>query len=305
MGVFYRKYVRKNRVSIFWIENKDCKTKKLTFLQGPKNGHFLKGLVHGVLSKNRTFSYRRFSKKFYQKTSFLLLWKEKNDFIYKKFKFLKGPKNGHFPKELLHGFYPKFEISGMGVFYKKYVTKNRFSIFWIENKHSKTKTIDVLTRAKKWTVFKGVSPWILSENRTFFMGVFHKNHFRKHRFLYCRKKRMILSRKKIEVLQKDQKWTFCKGVSQWILSENRTFCYRCFLQKLCHKRWFLEILNRKQSFVDYKIEVLTRAKKWTFFEGVSPWILSKNRTFSYLPFSQKSYQERSFLILSKQKNDFK
>ena len=45
--------------------------------------------------------------------------------------------------------------------------KNRFSIFWIENKHCKTKKIDVLKRAKKWTFFKGVGPWILSKNRTF------------------------------------------------------------------------------------------------------------------------------------------
>ena len=48
---------------------------------------FLKGLLHGVLSKNRSFSYRRFSQKFYQKTSFLILWKEKNDFKWEKLKF--------------------------------------------------------------------------------------------------------------------------------------------------------------------------------------------------------------------------
>ena len=53
------------------------------------------------------------------------------------------------------------------------------------------------------------------------------------------------------------------------------------------------------------MKVLTRAKKWTYFEGVSPWILSKNRTFSYLRFSQKSYQKRPILILWKEKNDFK
>ena len=139
----------------------------------------------------------------------------------------------------------------------------------------------------------------------FFLSVFFAKSYQKTQFFILQTEKNDFKQKKIEVLQKDQKWTFSKGVSPWILSENRTFCYRCFLQKLCHKRWFLEILNRKQSFVDYKIEVLTRAKKWTFFEGVSPWILSKNRTFSYLPFSQKSYQERSFLILSKEKNNFK
>ena len=66
-----------------------------------------------------------------------------------------------------------------------------------------------------------------------------------------------------------------------------------------------DILERKQSFLDEKIEVLTRAKKWTFFKGVCPWILSKFLTFSYRRFLEKSYQKRSFLILWKEKNDFK
>ena len=30
-----------------------------------------------------------------------------------------------------------------------------------------------------------------------------------------------------------------------------------------------------------KNKVLKRAKKWTFSKGVSPWILSKNRNYSY------------------------
>ena len=29
-----------------------------------------------------------------------------------------------------------------------------------------------------------------------------------------------------------------------------------------------------------------------FFKGVSPWIMSKNRTFSYLPFSRKPYKKK-------------
>ena len=42
-------------------EKKDFEWKKLKYYKGSKNGHFLKGLKHGVLSKNRTFSYRCFS----------------------------------------------------------------------------------------------------------------------------------------------------------------------------------------------------------------------------------------------------
>ena len=110
---------------------------------------------------------------------------------------------------------------------------------------------------------------------------------------------------KIEVLKRAKKWTFSKGVSPWILSKNRTFSFSCFSRKLCHKKSFLNILNKKQSFLDQKMEVLTRAKEWTVSKGVSPWILSKNRTFSYLPFSQKFYQKTTFLILWKEKNGFK
>ena len=134
---------------------------------------------------------------------------------------------------------------------------------------------------------KGLVHIVCPKIELFLIGGFYKNHIRKHRFWYCRKKTMILSRKKIEVLKRAIKWAFSKGVSPWILSKNRTFSYSCYSRKFCQKKSFLNILNKKQSFLDQKMKVLTRAKKWTFSKGVSPWILSKNRTFSYLPFLQK------------------
>ena len=48
----------------------------------------------------------------------------------------------------------------------------------------------------------------------------------------------------------------------------------CFLRKLCQKRSFFDILDRKQGFKDQNIDVLNRAKKWTFSRRVSQWILS-------------------------------
>ena len=53
------------------------------------------------------------------------------------------------------------------VFFTEIVRENGFQWSWIENKHCKNKKIDVLTGTKKWTFFKGVSPWILSKNETF------------------------------------------------------------------------------------------------------------------------------------------
>ena len=60
---------------------------KIEVLNRVKKGTFLKGVSQWILSKNQTFSYLRFSQKFYQKTTFLIFWKEKNDFNWKKFKF--------------------------------------------------------------------------------------------------------------------------------------------------------------------------------------------------------------------------
>ena len=49
--------------------------------------------------------------------------------------------------------------------------------------------------------------------------------------------------------------------------------------KLYKKTSFFDIYERKQLFLDQKIEVLTRAKKVTFFKGVSPWIFFQKSNF--------------------------
>ena len=76
-------------------------------------------------------------------------------------------------------------------------------------------------------------------------------------FQYLWKKRMILSGKKLS-FKKGQKIDISKGVGPWILSKNWIFSYRCFVQKLCQKRSFLDILSRKQSLKYQK----TKFKQW-------------------------------------------
>ena len=51
------------------------------------------------------------------------------------------PKNGHFSMGLVNGFCERIEPDIVCVFYGNYVRKDRFSIFWIENKNLKTKTL--------------------------------------------------------------------------------------------------------------------------------------------------------------------
>ena len=76
--------------------------------------------------QNSNFFYRRFSKKSYQKRSFLILWKEKNDFKRKKLKVYKGPKNGHFPKGLVLGFCSEMEPEIVCFFLRKLCQKMIF-----------------------------------------------------------------------------------------------------------------------------------------------------------------------------------
>ena len=52
------------------------------------------------------------------------------------------------------------------------------------------------------------------------------------------------------------------------------------------------------------MEVLTKAKKWTIFKGVCPWIFSKNQTFFYRRFTQNFCQKRSFFDILNRKELF-
>ena len=60
---------------------------KIEVLKRVKNGHFLKGLVHGFPPKIEVFLIGVFHRNSIKKTTFLILWKENNDFEWKKLKF--------------------------------------------------------------------------------------------------------------------------------------------------------------------------------------------------------------------------
>ena len=53
------------------------------------------------------------------------------------------------------------------------------------------------------------------------------------------------------------------------------------------KETFFDILDRKECHLDLKSEVLTKSKNIDILEGVSPWLLSKNRPFLCLFFNKK------------------
>ena len=84
-----------------------------------------------------------------------------------------------------------------------------------------------------------------------------------------------------------------------------TFSLSVLSSKESQKETFFDILDRKQSFLDLKSEVLTNSIKSTFCKGFSPWFLSKNRPFSYkcFFFRQKA-MKKHFLIFWKEHKVF-
>ena len=74
------------------------------------------------------------------------------------------------------------ELSLIAVFHRNYVRKERFFDILERKQSFLDQKVEVLKGAKKWTFFKGVSPWILSKNELFVIGIFYRNHIRKDRF---------------------------------------------------------------------------------------------------------------------------
>ena len=68
-------------------EKNKFKLEKIEVLKRVKNGHFLKGLVYLFSPKIEVFLIGVFHRNSIKKTTFLILWKEKNDFKWKKLKF--------------------------------------------------------------------------------------------------------------------------------------------------------------------------------------------------------------------------
>ena len=110
--------------------------------------------------------------------------------------------------------------------------------------------------------------------------------------------------KKSKVLKKSRKSKFSKGVSPWFLSKNRSFHHICFLGKPGQKTSFLDILDRKECFLDQsKVKFQTSLKNANFPTGLVQGFLSKIRTFYHVCVFGKLSQKRSlFDILDRKES---
>ena len=81
------------------------------------------------------------------------------------------------------------------------------------------------------------------------------------------------------------------------------YSYLCLIRKLYQKRSFLDILYRKEWFLEQKIEVWNWVKNWHFRKGLVHWFFQKSN-FCYRCFSQKLFQKRSFFDIVDRKQSF-
>ena len=136
---------------------------------------------------------------------------------------------------------------------------------------------------------------------TFFLTFFLSKRSKKETFFYILDRKECFLDLKSEVLTKSKNIDILqRGQSMAFLTKSTVFLYVFFLTKKSQKERVFDILDRKESFLDLKSEVVAKSKKSTFCNGVSPWFFSNNQPFSYMFFFQPKMPERNIFFYSGQ-----
>ena len=77
-----------------------------------------------------------------------------------------------------------------------------------------------------------------------------------------------------------------------------------FLGNIGQGNVFCDILELKNTFIDYKNKKFKKSKNWHFSKGVNPWFWSKNGHFSNFFFLGNIGQENVFYDILERKNAF-
>ena len=74
---------------------------------------------------------------------------------------------------------------------------------------------------------------------------------------------------------KSKNWHLSKEVNPWFRSKNGHFFQLFFLGIIGKENVFYNILQRKNSFQDYKNKKLKKSKNWPFYKGLTNGFCSK------------------------------
>ena len=174
-------------------------------------------------------------------------------------------------------FFQTFFLGNIGqkkVFYDSLQRKNSF----LGYKNTKFK------KSKYWHFSNGVKPWFWAK-KGHFLQLFFLRNIDKEKVFYdiLERKNSFLGYKK-KKFKNSKTWHFFKRVNPWFLSKNWRFFQTFFLANIGEENAFYNILQRKISFLRYKIKKFKKSKNWHFCKRVNPWFWSKNCHFFQLFF---------------------
>ena len=99
-------------------------------------------------------------------------------------------------------------------------------------------------------------------------------------------------------------WHFSKGVNPWFSSKNGHFGNLFILGNVGQENVFYNILERENSFLDYKNTNFKKSKNWHFSKGVNPQFWSKNGHFGNFFILGNVGQENVFYNILERENSF-
>ena len=155
---------------------------------------------------------------------------------------------------------------------------------------------------KKLTFFQRVNPWFWSKNCHFFQSFFFGNIGQENVFYDILAQKKAFVGYKNKKFKKSKNWHFSKWVNPRFWSKYGHFLKLFFLGNISLENVFYDTLERKNSFVGYKIKKFKESKNWKFGKGVNPWFWSKNSRFFKLFFLGNIGQENLFYDILQRKN---
>ena len=103
--------------------------------------------------------------------------------------------------------------------------------------------------------------------------------------------------------KKSKNWHFSKGVNPWFWFKNGHFSNFFFLGNIGQENVFYDILEPKNTFLDYKNTKFKKSRNWHFSKGVNQCFWSKNGHYSNFFFGNIG-QENVFYDILEPKNTF-
>ena len=172
---------------------------------------------------------------------------------------------------------------------------------------------DILERKNSFLGYKNqkfkkslnlLNPWFWSKDGCFSKPFFLGNIGQENVFSDILQRENSFLGYKNKKFKNSKIWHFFNRVNPCFWSKNGHFSKLFFFANIGQENAFYNILQRKISFLRYKIKKFKKSKNWHFCERVNPWFWSKNCHFFQLFFLGNIVKENVLYDILERKNSF-